>query len=151
MVKVWKNIGKMNLSKKILLFLLLLCNIGFAQENKYPKVLTMGSDTVIVFSFEQGKEITIRNEKLKFYGEENNLLKEEIIIKDTIISLLNDKVEIMGKKEDSYKTIIKEKDALFSICEKEKKDLKTELDRQRFHKWLAISGAAIIVVLTQVF
>jgi hypothetical protein len=151
MVKVWKNIGKMNLSKKILLFLLLLCNIGFAQENKYPKVLTMGSDTVIVFSFEQGKEITIRNEKLKFYGEENNLLKEEIIIKDTIISLLSDKVEIMGKKEDSYKTIIKEKDALFSICEKEKKDLKTELNKQKFHKWLAISGAAIIVVLTQVF
>lgn len=154
----------MNLSKKIIatlrqaqciaLVVLLLATYGvLAQDTiqKYPKVLNYMGDSVIVFSFSQGLEITANNEKRKECLELNENNIQIIAQKDTVIVNQENKIKNYKKIEQDLNVIIEKKDDLNDICEEEKNGLRREVRKQKAQKWVAIIGgvavAALILIL----
>lgn len=120
-------------------------------QTQLPHVSVINGDTVIVFSFSQGLELTMRNEKLKKNKELNKALNYEIVKKDSIIDLERNNNKKQQQIIESNYIIINNKDELIGLCEKEKEDLKRELKSNKIQKWVAYSLVGITALLGIVF
>ena len=142
----------MNLNKYIIsiIFTFLITSV-FTQENKYPVVTVIESDTVIIFDVYQGKKLIKINEQKKECEEVKSIYEQQILEKDTIIN--NQKFQISNLQE-----IVTQKDVVISsnknilqLCEDEKKILKKEIRKQKIIRWVAIGSGVILTVLALVF
>jgi hypothetical protein len=120
-------------------------------QNTYPYVTVLDKDTVIVFSFRQGIELSLRNEDLKKYIKLNELNNKEIEFKDSLLIVQNKKVQEHRDIINAKDKVIENKDILISLCDDEKDILKKEISRQKRHKWIALSGGVLIAMLGIVF
>jgi len=120
-------------------------------QNTYPYVTVLDKDTVIVFSFRQGIELSLRNEDLKKYIKLNELNNKEIEFKDSLLIVQNKKVQEHRDIINAKDKIIENKDILISLCDDEKDILKKEISRQKRHKWIALGGGVLIAMLGIVF
>lgn len=127
---------------------------AFAQGDtlqKYPKVLNYMGDTVIVFEFNQGLELTKQNEQRKECLALNHNLVETLAENDTIITHQAEKIKNQDTIIKRHEEIGEVQSDLLTICEEEKVGLKKEVKKQRRGKWIAISGAVVIAVLGLIF
>ncbi len=134
--------------KTLLVFLVMGLNC-IAQQ--FPYVTVIENDTVIVFSFSQGLELSLRNEELKKYKELYEIQNSEVNKKDEIIlsksNIIQDQLSIIDSKD----LIIDSKTNLLSICEEEKLIIEEELSRQRRHKRIALASGFVIAVVGIIF
>jgi len=134
--------------KTLLVFLLIGINC-IAQQ--FPYVTVIDRDTVIVFSFSQGLELSLRNEELKKYKELYDIQNVEIDKKDEIIlskyHIIQDQLSII----DSKNLIVESQINLLSICEEEKLIIEEELSRQKRHKRIALISGFVIAVVGIIF
>lgn len=133
------------------LIVFLLMGINVFGQNTYPYVTVLDKDTVIVFSFSQGIELSLRNEDLKKHIKLNELNNKEIQLKDSLIIVQNQKVQEHRNIIRAKDRVIENKDILLSLCEDEKIIIEEEISRQKRHKWIAISGGVLIAILGIVF
>ena len=109
--------------------------------------MVMGSDTVLIFSLDQGKEITRRNEERKEYMRLSDLCEQQRSSDSIKIFTLEGKVLDLTQISDGYVIIIRNKDELLNICESEKAYMQKQIRRQKIAKWCAIGGAVAIGVI----
>ena len=130
----------------------------------YPKTILLKKDTVIVFSIEQGKRLSLINEERKKCGEELLIVEKQLILKgrvagtdeeanlkDTIIEGYKDKISSYSEIENTLGKIINEKNDLLGICEDEKDDLKKDIRKQKIQKWIAICSGVVLTFLGLIF
>lgn len=110
-------------------------------------VTIVNKDTLICFTIDQSRQMTIWNEERKECIELQKVDKEKI----TELSGINEKqlVVISNLETEINKHIatIKDKDKLLSMCEDEKKYLKKEIRKQKRAKILSIVGGAVLCTL----
>jgi hypothetical protein len=133
------------------LIFFLLIGINVFGQNTYPYVSVIDKDTVIVFSFSQGIELSLRNEDLKKYIKLNEIKNKEIDLMDSLITVKKKKIQDCKNIIKAKEKIVENKEILLSICDDEKEILKKEISRQKRHKWIAISGGIILAVIGIVF
>ena len=114
---------------------------------KFPTTIIFEEDTVIVFSLEQGKELSLINEKGKKCSQDLLIAEKQLILKDTIISVYKDKIEAYRGIESSLENIVNEKNDLIDICKDEKKEIIREVQRQKSQKWIAIFSGVVLTVI----
>ena len=146
----------MNLISKFISIIVLFCAFSTLAQDKdtipeYPKVLNYMGDTVLVFKFEQGLELSKQNEQRKECVVKRDILVQKGIEKDTIISSQKVKIDNQAKIIDNHKVIEKQKDDLNEICETEKIGLEREVKKHKRGKWIAIAGAVVVGVLGLIF
>ena len=137
----YKITGEMKSNRVILLFLyVFITSVSFSQVDtiKYPSVKVIDHDTVLIFSFEQGKKIAKINEERKMCNQLNQILQKYIVQKDIIIQTLESKNENLNGIQKRYDLILVEKDQLQVVCEGEKKLLTNEIKKQKRHKIIGI-------------
>lgn len=137
----YKITGEMKSNRVILLFLyVFITSVSFSQIDtiKYPSVKVIDHDTVLIFSFEQGKKLAKINEERKMCDQLNQILQKDIVQKDIIIQLLESKNENLNGIQKRYDLILVEKDQLQVVCEGEKKLLTDEIKKQKRHKIIGI-------------
>jgi len=113
---------------------------GFSQVDTttYPKVSLYNNDTVIMFSIEQGKKLSIINENLKLHIAEKSILNNQLFEKDNIIRFQADKLSNFDTIISNYDTIIIESKNILKLCEEEKVILHLEVKQYRRQKFFAI-------------
>ena len=124
----------------IVLLVLFLTPNGFSQVDTttYPKVSLYNNDTVIMFSIEQGKKLSIINENLKLHIAEKSILNNQLFEKDNIIRFQADKLSNFDTIISNYDTIIIESKNILKLCEEEKVILHLEVKQYRRQKFFAI-------------
>ncbi len=147
-----KITGKMKLNRLLICFFAISVAFGAFSQNKaieYPFTHVIGKDTVITFTFSQGKKLAILNEERKRLEELNKIINTQSSKKDTIIKQQADQLKLFQKVRDDYQVIILEKDALQQTCNDEKAILEDEVKKKNRHKWYAIfSGIAGVGIMT---
>lgn len=141
---------KLSRALNILVFTLI-SFIGLSQKNQsdYPIVSVINSDTVIIFSFEQGKNLAIINENKKRLEKLNDLNQQELLQKDSVIQMQNGQLVNNDKIIQKYQFIIKEKENQNELSNSQNTLLKTELKKQIRQKWIAIiSGIAGVATIS---
>ncbi len=136
----------MKSSRLLISFLVIFVTFGAFSQVKpmeYPTVQVIGTDTVITFTFTQGKKLAILNEERKRLEELNKIISTQSDKKDTIIKQQGDQIKLLYKMRDDYQVIITEKDAIQQTCNDEKRILKDEIGKKNRHKWYAIIGGVI--------
>lgn len=113
------------------------------KPTEYPMVQVIGTDTVITFTFAQGKKLAILNEERKRLEELNKIISIQSDKKDTIIKQQGDQIKLLYKMRDDYQVIISEKDAIQQTCNDEKRILEDEVGKKNRHKWYAIIGGVV--------
>jgi hypothetical protein len=141
-----KIIGKMKLSSLFISFMFVF--IGFncisqVEPTQYPVVEVINGDTVITFTFAQGKKLAILNEERKRLEELNKIITSQSNKKDTIIEHQVEQLRLYAKVKEDYEVIISEKDAIQQTCNDEKKILQDEIGKKNRHKWFAIIGGVV--------
>jgi len=129
----------------LLFFAVFMSHTAFSQGDStlYPMVTLIDGDTVTIFSLEQSKELTKRNEKLKDCQRTNEITEQQLTERDTTIANLKSVIVNQEIVEQNYQIIIQEKNDLKDICEMEKGTLTKEVKRQKLRKWFAIVGGTI--------
>ena len=124
----------------IVLLVLFLTPNGFSQidTTTYPKVSLYNKDTVIIFSIEQGKKLSIINENLKLHIAENSILNNQLFEKDNIIRFQAEKLSNFDTIVSNYDTIMLESKNILALCEEQKVMLHLEVKLYRRHKFFAI-------------
>lgn len=120
---------------------------GENDESKYPRVVVLEGDTVIVYSFDQGRELTLWNEQRKECLELLEIEKLENTRKDTVIQLQDQKIYNLESANYKLTDISEAKDKKLSICESEKQDYKDEVKKQKTHKIIAIISGIVITII----
>lgn len=142
----------MKLSRVLnVLFLTFVSFIGLSQKTQldYPIVSVINSDTVIIFSFEQGKNLAIINENKKRLEKLNDLNNQELLQKDSVIQMQNGQLINNDKIIQKYQFIVKEKENQNELSNSQNTLLKTELKKQIRQKWIAIiSGIAGVATIS---
>ena len=136
----------MKSSKILLSFLVLFVTFGAFSQVKpiqYPMVQVIGTDTVITFTFAQGKKLATLNEERKRLEELNKIISTQSDKKDTIIKQQGDQIRLLFKIRDDYDKIVLEKNAIQETCNDEKKILQDEIGKKNRHKWYAIIGGVV--------
>ena len=136
----------MKSGKFLISFLVLFVTFGaFSQvkPTEYPMVQVIGTDTVITFTFSQGKKLAILNEERKRLEELNKIISIQSDKKDTIIKQQGDQIRLLYKMRDDYQVIIAEKDAIQQTCNDEKLILQEQVGKKNRHKWYAIIGGVV--------
>lgn len=136
----------MKSSRLLISFLVLFVTFGAFSQVKpmeYPMVQVIGTDTVITFTFAQGKKLAILNEERKRLEELNKIISTQSDKKDTIIKQQGDQIKLLYKMRDDYQVIIAEKDAIQQTCNDEKRILQDEIGKKNRHKWYAIIGGVV--------
>jgi len=141
----------MNLISKIILICSFLAPVFVnAQEGtiqKYPKVINYMGDTVVVFDFEQGLELSDRNEERKECLARKDILEERIVEKDVVITQQTETIQAQDTIIQKYEDNEGHYEDLLELSEEEKKGLKKEIKRQKRGKIIAIIGAGVISVI----
>lgn len=133
------------------LVLTLISFISLSQKTQsdYPIVSVINSDTVIIFSFEQGKNLAIINENKKRLEKLNDLNQQELLQKDSVIQMKNGQLVNNDKIIQKYQFIVKEKENQNELSNSQNTLLKTELKKQICQKWIAIiSGIAGVATIS---
>lgn len=137
----------MNLIKIAFAFIIVfLTQEAFSQSEttKYPQVKVIDKDTVVMFTFAQGKQLAKVNEDKKRLSEMNLLMKKQLSEQDTIIQNQSIQLENYAQIKIDYDEIVKQKTFIESTCIDEKEILNDEIKRQKRHKWFGISGGILI-------
>lgn len=139
----------MNLSRIILLVLMLVPVCVSAQDTiqKFPMVTNFMGDTVIIFGFEQGLELSQRNEERKECLIRKDILEQRIVEKEVIITEQEEQIQAQDTIIAKYEENESHYEDLIEISEEEKKALKKEVKRQKRGKIIAIIGAGVVSVV----
>lgn len=129
----------------IILFVFIV-NVAYSQ-NKYPIVTIIKNDTLICFTIEQSRQITIWNEERKECAELQKVDREKVIEleginKKQLVIISNLETEI-----NQHKATITDKNNLLKLCDEEKNSLKKEVRKQKTGKVLSIIGGVVLSVL----
>lgn len=139
-----------NLIKYVIAFcVVFIASDAFSQHNvvKYPTVELKGSDTVICFTLEQGRELAKRNEERKMLLEVNSLQSKELAQMDSIINLQRSQISTYQSIDKAQQVIILEVKKQVDMCDTQRALLEKELKKQKRYKWTAIiSGIALNTV-----
>ena len=133
----------MKLNKLLLCFLAVFVTFGAFSQTKaieYPFTQVIGKDTVLVFTFNQGKKLAVLNEERKRLEELNKIVNAQSDKKDTIIEQQADQLRLFNKIRADYDAIILEKDEIQKTCDDEKAILEDKINKKNRHKWYAIIG-----------
>lgn len=118
---------------------------------KYPLMMVIDKDTVIVYSLDQAKELTLRNEQRKECLEVSEICEQQLIELDTIRKAQQDKIENLDLIIENKDTIIDKTNDNLTICEKEKAIKDKEIRKQKIGKWVAIASAGVIGIIGIIF
>lgn len=134
---------------KFQLFLLAFLVIGilqsvFGQETTYPNLIVSNQkDTMMCFSMDQVRELTIRNERLKYVTEILDITNKELIYKD---SLFRDQLAITEEQE----VIIRNQEEITSLTNSkldmlalQNQSLSTEVKKYKRRSIVAYSVAVV--------
>jgi hypothetical protein len=129
-----------------IILLVFIVNVAYSQ-NKYPIVTIIKNDTLICFTIEQSRQITIWNEERKECAELQKVDREKVIEleginKKQLVIISNLETEI-----NQHKATITDKNNLLKLCDEEKKSLKKEVRKQKTGKVLSIIGGVVLSVL----
>ena len=136
----------MKLNKLLILFLCVFLGSNCVSQVKpiqYPVVQIINADTVITFTFAQGKKLAILNEERKRLEELNKIISLQSNKKDTIIQQQAEQLKLFVKVREDYEGIIDEKNAIQQTCNDEKAILSDEVKKKNRHKWYAIIAGVV--------
>ena len=136
----------MKLNKLLILFLCVFLGSNCVSQVKpieYPVVQIINADTVITFTFAQGKKLAILNEERKRLEELNKIISLQSNKKDTIIQQQAEQLKLFVKVRQDYEGIIAEKNAIQQTCNDEKAILSDEVKKKNRHKWYAIIAGVV--------
>lgn len=138
----WSKIITFMIKFILILVCILMVNDAFTQEtkSKYPSTIVIDQDTVIVFSFEQGKQLSKINEERKYCLQNQQLVELQLSHKDSIILGMSQQIENHKLIETSYQEIFRQKESLSKICESENADLAKQVRVQKRHKIFVLIG-----------
>jgi hypothetical protein len=128
------------------ILLIFIVNIAYSQ-NKYPIVTIVKNDTLICFTIEQSRQMTIWNEQRKECAELQKVDREKIIELEGISKKQLDIITNLESEINQHKGTITDKDKLLKLCEDEKKYLKKEVRKQKTGKVLSIVGGVVLSIL----
>ena len=128
------------------ILLIFIVNIAYSQ-NKYPIVTIVKNDTLICFTIEQSRQMTIWNEQRKECAELQKVDREKIIELEGISKKQLDIITNLESEINQHKGTITYKDKLLKLCEDEKKYLKKEVRKQKTGKVLSIVGGVVLSIL----
>lgn len=136
----------------VMVFFAVICSFhAFSQSSviQYPSVNVINEDTLIMFKIEQAKQLSVWNEERKECLELNNVINQEMIQKDIIISAQRREIDNYKQIVIDNDIIVKQTNDLLSICNLEKTSLQKEVKRQRRQKIGAITGGVLgIAIMT---
>lgn len=136
----------MKLNRLLILFLLVFIGSNCVSQVKpiqYPSVQIINGDTVITFTFAQGKKLAVLNEERKRLEELNKVISTQSNKKDTIIQQQAQQLKLFVKIREDYEGIIAEKNAIQQTCNDEKAILQDEVKKKNRHKWYAIIAGVV--------
>ena len=113
-------------------------------KTKYPSVIVLNKDTLVCFTTEQSKQIAVWNEERKECVELTKNDSQKIKELENIINQQKGLISNLEKEKGLLKANLQDKDALFMICEEEKKSIKKEVKKQKVGKWIAIVGGVAL-------
>tara|TARA_B110000503_G_C6929744_1_gene322279 strand:+ start:91 stop:519 length:429 start_codon:yes stop_codon:yes gene_type:complete len=130
----------------IFVFALQFC---YAQQikTKHPSVIVLENDTLVCFTMEQSKQISIWNEEKKECLELSKNDNQKINELGNVINQQIGLISNLEKETGLLKSNIQDKDVLIQVCEDEKKSLKKEVRKQKIVKWIAIIGGVVLSAL----
>lgn len=134
-----------NLIKTILfIFTVQLCFSQQKTEIKYPSVMVVNKDTLVCFTKEQSKQVTVWNEQrkecLELRKNDNQKINELEKINTEQIGLISN----LENENNLMKLSSIDKDELIKIRDDENKSLKKEVRKQKIGKWTAIIGGVVL-------
>jgi hypothetical protein len=140
-------------SIKTLFFCLFISLNALSQriESKYPVVSVVNTDSVIIFSIEQGKKIAIINEDRKRLQKLSAINENEISQRDSIIRMQYNQIENFDKIKRKYDVIVLEKDDMKKLNDSQSFLLNKEIKKQTRHKWIAIISGVVGVATISYF
>lgn len=146
-----KNIGRMSLNKLLIIACVLISPYSFAQKKKkknlevieYPAMKVIEKDTVIIFTLEQARDLSEKNEQRKKLEAEAKITKSQLEFKDSIITMQIKQVLDLKLVKFDYDELVKQMQRQQQTCSDEKSILNNEIRKQRRHKNLSI-GAGVL-------
>ena len=140
----------MKLNSLLKLLFCILVNLN-AFSQKYPSVSVINSDTVIIFSFEQGKKLAIINEDRKRLQKLNIVNEKELAEKDSIIKMQYNQLVNYDKISRKYNAIIIEKEESKKLCDTQCALYTKEIRKLSRQKWVAIISGVVSVATISYF
>jgi hypothetical protein len=134
------------MSKLLLILCFVSANSVFSQN--YPRTIVLGQDTCIVFSVEQGKQLIIWDLQHQQCKQENEVLINEISLKDSIINNSSEIIKQYDEITILYNEQKKEVANLMSLSEKEKQLLEKQLRKEKTKRFISTT---IGIVSTSIF
>lgn len=136
----------MNLKIKILVISLFLSVKLFSQE--YPKLLIVKQDTLVVFTKYQSVFLAKINEENKINRTIILNQEKQLSLKDSIISIDKKNFNSAMSMSDSYKELIKSKDAIIKAQNSKENIYIKEVKKQKTQKNITIIASCVLMIVS---
>lgn len=136
----------MNLKIKILVISLFLSVKLFSQE--YPKLLIVKQDTLVVFTKYQSVFLAKINEENKINRTIIINQEKQLSLKDSIISIDKKNFNSAMSMSDSYKEVIKSKDAIIKTQNSKENIYVKEVKKQKTQKNITIVASCVLIIVS---
>ena len=141
---------EMNLNNILkLIFYILISFNAFSQ--KYPSISVINSDTVMIFNIDQAKKIALIIEDKKKLYKLNVINENELLKKDSIITMQYNQIVNCNKILTKYNTIIVEKEKSKKLLDMQCDLYSKEIKRLSRQKWIAIISGVFSVATISYF
>ncbi len=139
---------KLNNILKLIFYILISFN-AFSQ--KYPSISVINSDTVMIFNIDQAKKIALIIEDKKKLYKLNVINENELLKKDSIITMQYNQIVNCNKILTKYNTIIVEKEKSKKLLDMQCDLYSKEIKRLSRQKWIAIISGVFSVATISYF
>lgn len=140
----------MKLSSVILF--LMLSFYSTAQKEPYPKVIIVESDTVLAFTLNQARQLSVFNEERKECLDIKSDLEGQLSQFEKVNAEQKQQLANLEKVKIDYDIIVKATNENKALCETEKNILRTQRNDQVKYKWFSIGvGSLTTLFMTYLY
>lgn len=145
------NIGRMSLSKLLIILCVLIAPYSFGQRKskkatdaiQYPAMKVIEKDTVIIFTLEQARDLSEKNEQRKKLEADAKITTSQMKFKDSIIRMQETQITDLKLVKFDYDELVKQMNRQQQTCSDEKSILHREIRKQRRQK-IASIGVGVL-------
>lgn len=137
---------------KYFIFYIVFLLSNFCYSQKYPKTIIIDSDTCIVFSNEQSKEMIKWDLEKEECLKEKGILQNELSLKDTVVSNLTNQILEYKKIQENQQIIIKENIEISKLYKQQLDISEKQLKKQKLKTFLyAVGGICTTSFMTYLY
>lgn len=129
--------------------------LGFystAQKEPYPKVIIVESDTVLAFTLNQARQLSVFNEERKECLDIKSDLEGQVAQFEKVNAEQKQQLANLEKVKIDYDIIVKATNENKALCETEKNILRTQRNDQVKYKWFSIGvGSLTTLFMTYLY